>query len=951
MGRLITRIPGTAAAILLLTLAVPYSSEPRHAQNSERAVAEGRRASELPRATVTVEPLGPAVRTIHVGAGGNLQAALDKAQRGDVITLAPGAEYRGPFRLPAVAGAGWIVVRPALADEALPAPGMRIDPSRVRLPKLTSTSGSVIATAPGAHHYRLVGLEIAPARGTFLRSLVDLGGESTDLASLPHHIVIDRCYIHGDPQRGSRRGIALNARAVAVVDSYLADFKEVGADSQAINGWNGPGPFRIENNYLEAAGENVMFGGADPSIADLVPSDIELIGNTLAKPLRWRVGDARFEGTEWSVKNLFELKNARRVLVDDNIFEYNWAHAQNGFAILFTVRNQDGRAPWSVVEDVTFRDNIVRHVGGGINLLAQDDIHTSRQTSRIAIINNVFSDVGGQWGHGRLFQLLDGARDVVIDHNTAFQTGTALFGGDRRPHLNFVFQNNILMAGPYGISGSGTASGAAAVERYFPNAIIRRNVVVGGTPQTFPGDNAFPARLDEVGAAPARHGEAFTRLASRYAGTATDGGDPGARLQPRVVADPVFLGAGVAVAPPDATASYANGWRVAAQIAFWLAFAMLGYIFIGYPILARVRAAIRPKTRRRAPIEPSVTIIVAAFNEGDRIERRLRNLLALDYPKDRLQIVVASDGSTDDTVAKARAFEPDGVIVHGFSRRRGKPAMFNRLVPRAAGDIVVFADARQRFDPLAVRALVSNFADPGVGAVSGELIITPGQDAQRGAEGAAMYWQYEKLIRSTESRGGSMVGATGAIYAIRKSLFEPMAEDTILDDVLTPVRIARRGYQVVFEPAAKAFDVAPPNGHAELVRKVRTIGGTFQLFSRERWLLDPRINPLWFETISHKFLRLTIPVWLVTLMVTNLALLGLGFYQVMIAGQAAFYAAALAGCGQQHARRRRIILTLPYTMCLLSWATVLGFMRFATNQQEATWERFTSPKVGTPPLK
>src|SRR5919206_261134 len=140
----------------------------------------------------------------------------------------------------------------------------------------------------------------------------------------------------------------------AVVDSYISDFKEVGADSQAIGGWNGPGPLKIANNYLEAAGENIMFGGADPKIADLVPSDIEIVRNDLAKPLRWRKGDPSFEGVEWTVKNLFELKNARRVLVNGNLLEYNWPQAQNGFSILFTPRNQKGDSPWSTVEDVLF---------------------------------------------------------------------------------------------------------------------------------------------------------------------------------------------------------------------------------------------------------------------------------------------------------------------------------------------------------------------------------------------------------------------------------------------------------------------------------------------------------------------------------------------------------------------------------------------------------------------
>ena len=930
MGGILNKIAPAIVALAIALAPTGTDSPPASASASPEATVAATATPELPRTRVVVTDVPAASRAVAVRKSADLQAAINNARGGDVITLEGGAQFEGPFRLPARKDDGWVIIR-AAADVELPEEGRRLAPqTHARLPRLTSKSGSVIQADPGAHHYRLIGLEIAPAPGVALRSLVELGSDAVDLTSVPHNIIIERCYLRGDPSRGTRRGIALNSRATAIVDSYLADFKEVGADSQAIAGWNGPGPYLIANNYLEAAGENVMFGGADPSIAELVPSDIEIVNNTFTKPLRWKKGDPGFEGTEWSVKNLFELKNARRVLVDGNRFEYNWPHAQNGFAILFTPRNQDGRAPWSVVEDVTFRGNIVRHVAAGFNILGYDDIHSSRQTSRIAIVDNVFADVGGQWGHGRLFQILDGTRDVVIDHNTAFQTGNVLFGGDRRPHSGFVFRNNIVMAGTHGISGSSTGHGAPAIEKYFPGSIITRNLVIGGNAQEFPGDNSFPRSLADVGIAPAMHGAPFSKLAARYSGTATDGRDPGARLNVDEAAP--------AQAPLAATVNESSQPALITHLLFWLAFAMLGYICIGYPVLARIRAAINPKTRRRAPIEPTITIIVAAYNEAGRIERRLRNLLSLDYPKDKVEILVASDGSTDETVALAQNFASAGVIVHDFAERRGKPAMFNELVPMATGEIVVFADARQRFDVMALRALVSDFADPGVGAVSGELVMSAAADAEAGGEGAAMYWQYEKLIRSTESRSGSTVGATGAIYAIRKSLFEPLAEDTILDDVLIPVRITRRGYQVVFEPGAKAFDIAPANAHAELVRKVRTIGGTFQLFSRERWLLSPRTNPLWFETISHKALRLTLPLWLATLLVSNLALLTFPIYQLTMVGQAAFYAAAAAGRGQREARRRRMVLTLPYTMCLLSWATVIGFIRFITRTQEVTWE-------------
>ena len=187
----------------------------------------------------------------------------------------------------------------------------------------------------------------------------------------------------------------MNSATSAVIDSYISECHEAGADSQAIAGWNGPGPFKIVNNYLQGAGENLMFGGADPTITNLVPSDIEVRGNHFDKPVSWRTA-------AWSVKNIFELKNARRVLIDGNIFEHNWPQAQNGFSILFTVRNQDGTAPWSVVQDVTFTHNIVRHVAAAVNILGTDDIHASQQTKRILISNNLFDDVSrGQLGRQR----------------------------------------------------------------------------------------------------------------------------------------------------------------------------------------------------------------------------------------------------------------------------------------------------------------------------------------------------------------------------------------------------------------------------------------------------------------------------------------------------------------------------------------------------------------------
>jgi cellulose synthase/poly-beta-1,6-N-acetylglucosamine synthase-like glycosyltransferase len=910
---------------------------------------------------VDIPALATTGRTIHVPAGGNLQAALDSATGGDTITLAPDATYRGPFRLRRKTGDGWIVI--ASASKDLPRPGRRVAPSDVsEMPKLVAASGSVFDAQPGAHHYRLVGLEIAPADGVTLNTLVQLGDDARAIEELPHHIIVDRCYIHGDAKEGGRRGIALNSRHTAVVDSYLSDFKERRADAQAIAGWNGPGPFRIAGNYLEASGENVMFGGGDPLIPGLVPADIEIVRNQMAKPLRWKKDDPSFEGVEWSVKNLFELKNARRVLVDGNLFEFNWPHAQNGFGILFTVRNQDGGAPWSVVEDVTFSNNLVRHMAAGINMLGRDDNHPSQQTRRIVIRNNVFLDIGGRWGNGRLFQLLDGTHAVTIEHNTAFQTGSLLFGGDRVPHTGFVFRANVVPHNEYGITGSGTGPGNPTIERYFPGAAFRNNVIVGARSSAYPPDNSYPASLDEAGlSATGTPSLVGGKLRPR---TGSDGLAPGAdvdavnaalgglatvglrdtetrRAAPRAAG----FGLQTAAGEGEALAAPSGDLGTGALSFFWASLLLMSYVYLGYPLVAALRARFRPHPLARSSIaiEPFVSIVVVAHNEADQIVARIENLLALDYPIDRFQIVVASDGSTDDTVARAHRYAHAGVTVLPFTDRHGKAAVISAVVPGLSGDLVVFADARQRFDRGTLRALVSNFADPTVGAVSGELVLTTPEGTTAAGHGTAFYWRYETFIRASEGRVDSTVGATGAIYAIRRGLFEPIPDDTILDDVLIPLRIVRRGFRAVFEPGAQAHDCGSATARQEFIRKTRTIAGAFQLFARERWLLNPLSNRLWFETISHKVLRLALPVFHTVLLAATLALASHWIYSWALAGQVAFYAAALVGYTQGQTRRRWCGFSVPCAICLMSWATVIGFVRFLTNCQQVTWERSATP--------
>ena len=451
---------------------------------------------EAPKRRVDTDDVPTPARVLRVAEGGDLQAALDEARPGDQIALAAGATFSGAFVLRAKPGDGWIVVRTDAPEGDLPARGTRLTPDAAPgLAKILATSQEpALRTAPSAHHYRIMDVEIGLAPSVPKNyGLVAIGSfDQASLDEVPHHVILDRVYVHGRPDANVRRGVVLNGAYAAVVDSTIAEIHEAGADAQAVGGSCGPGPFKIVNNTLEGSGENLMFGGADPKIRDLVPSDIEIRGNHVVKPLAWMKGNPSYAGTEWTVKNLLELKNARRVVIDGNLFEQNWSAAQKGFAIVFTVRNQDGRAPWAVVEDVAFTNNVVRRVGSAINVLGTDDIHPSGKTRRLLIRNNLFEDVGGPWGgKGRFLQLVDGTADVVVERNTVSQTGE-IVAVSGRPHPGFVFRDNVAPQNEFGIAGDdhyGDPMGTLAA--YFPGASVTGNVIEGGDPQKYPKGNAF----------------------------------------------------------------------------------------------------------------------------------------------------------------------------------------------------------------------------------------------------------------------------------------------------------------------------------------------------------------------------------------------------------------------------------------------------------------------------
>jgi hypothetical protein len=465
---------------------------------------------------------------VLVRTGGDLQAAIDRARPGDVILLEAGATFTGNFRLPPTAGSANITIRSAVPPLLMPR-ASRVGPQHAKW-MATLRSGNTrpaLATLPGAHHWRLQWIAFEANSGGIgdIITLGSGGSGQTEPELVPHSLTLEGLIIRGDPVLGQKRGIALNSASTTIRYCDIRDIKSPGQDSQAIAGWNGPGPFIIEDNYLEAAGENVLFGGADPLIRDLVPSDITIRGNHVAKPVAWREG-----GSPWSVKNLIELKNARRVLIENNILEYNWLDSQTGFAVLLHPTNQGGRAPWSVVSDVTMQYNIIRHVGSGISLIARDSRNGSEQTRRIRISHNLLYDVDAkQWGgRGAFLQIGGDPSDLIVDHNTVIQDGhlVVMYGnqGGSRTIDGFQFTNNLGLHNEYGIFGEGAGIGSAAIAGYVSGGDVTGNVIAGAAASRYPANNLYPS-VDELlthFVSPARN-DYRLRFTSRLRRAATDG--------------------------------------------------------------------------------------------------------------------------------------------------------------------------------------------------------------------------------------------------------------------------------------------------------------------------------------------------------------------------------------------------------------------------------------------
>ena len=535
----------------------------------------------------------------------DLQAAINAAAFGDVILLRAGQTYIGHFTLRAKSGTGTITIRSDASDTSFPAAGHRLIPSdrpggntsRALLPRLVGRGGTyktmpLLKTEPGAHGYVIKFVEFDGVAQIGYETIVQFGDDTT--AAAPYDITLDRVYVHGHKYKGQKRGVLLNGTKLSVINSYISDIKAVGADSQAILGYNGAGPLTIVNNYLEASAENVMFGGADPAVTNLVPSNIVLRANHFFKPLQWRnailsspgspratagtggslaagthyfrvvavmptaataavsapssvvsatvgssgavtvswtgvsgadkyrvyrgtsatgqrvylettgtsliykggtelSGTLPSSGTKWVVKNLLEFKNAARVTVDANIFENSWVAGQVGYAVVLTPRN-GGKAPWTRVQDITFTDNIVRHVSGVVNIAGYDTVGTTLRTERITFRNNLFEDVDGtKYGSStRAILVGGGPAYLTFDANTLIHTNSTVLVAYGASMPGFVFVKNSAQHQKYGINGDGSTPGLPTITKYFPGGVITCNALAGGSASLYPTPNAFP---------------------------------------------------------------------------------------------------------------------------------------------------------------------------------------------------------------------------------------------------------------------------------------------------------------------------------------------------------------------------------------------------------------------------------------------------------------------------
>jgi hypothetical protein len=450
--------------------------------------------------------------TIHVRAGGDLQAAINAARPGDEIVLEAGARFVGQYRLPAKAAGGAVIT--IRSSGALP--DRRITPADAPLmPTIASGVGEAALFVENTANWKIDGIQFG----------ANVGGDGNVIHIQDSvNIVLDRILIVA-PASGQKRGVMGNGKAIKLTRSHIAGIWREGQDSQAFCAWDGAGPYTITDNYLEAASENLMFGGANSQSSARVPSDILVEGNHVTKPLAWK-------GTAKAVKNLFELKSAKRVVIRNNLFENNWTDAQSGWAVLFTVRNDEGQSPWSAVEDVLFERNVVRNTEHGINVLGYDSYKPSGRTTRITIRHNLVLT------SGTFMQIGSEVGELTIDHNTVEQghTFAMLYGGSvwvagsATPRAaqfaveSLTITNTLAYHREYGLFGEDAGLGTAALTKQARSYTWSHNVLAGPGSEQYPSVTWRPSIAEHQAQFEADYS---LKPASKYRQAGKDGADLG----------------------------------------------------------------------------------------------------------------------------------------------------------------------------------------------------------------------------------------------------------------------------------------------------------------------------------------------------------------------------------------------------------------------------------------
>ncbi len=448
-------------------------------------------------------------RIIKVPPGGNVQAALEQANGGDIVELQAGAVYFGEIKLPNKPLTDFVTIQSSAAASLLP--DKRVGPEQASsMAKIASRGGGkpAVSAANGANHYRFVGIEFTANSAEYNYNLI-LFGNGEPVVKVPHDLEIDRSYLHPYKTGVVRRGIALNSSNTNVKNSYIEGFGYPNEEAQGIAGWTGTRNIQIINNYIEGGAENILFGGADPASADLIPIDIEVRGNHLNKPAEWK--------NKAALKTLFELKNAKRVQFTDNLLTNNWV----GSAFRITIRNQEGAAPFSTIEDVLIKDNIVNGAGAGINILGKDDSNPSQTLKRLTVENNLLLNIGGKdfdGSGGYFIQIADG-ESIAITNNTAFNTGNIATFHDASPR-GLVVRDNLIGHGDYGIHGIDTSSPAA--RSMFQNNIFLNLNRVPPSDYAFPSGNSIVVGIKDIGFVNAATNDYRLAAGSKFKGKGCD---------------------------------------------------------------------------------------------------------------------------------------------------------------------------------------------------------------------------------------------------------------------------------------------------------------------------------------------------------------------------------------------------------------------------------------------